>query len=421
MEQKIRHALAQTSRFLISRQRRDGSWAMAGKIEKVPITYQKPLILTAQVTNALIYAGLLEAIPAIKKGLFYCLNCKTDPEDDVDLWSWRLQALKFSNTPRSKAEREKILDFILKKQSSGGFWPSFPKPTVMSNFSIVCAVVDYAAKGSLDKAVGWFRKIKVGQGWGYDASAKKPEISFTANATLALITAGMEPSSPELQDAVEFLEKRQNKDGGWSMSSLTIADVSTTYSTAICALSLMLLAEDPFNERVEKAISFLLASQLASGQWPRFVGDKKIHYYPVYYVTKMLAFWLYLKEKWNSAEGRQLRRWLKPQQVAVHFFNQFEREVQHNLDRANLEAVLSSRAIGATQKARARRLAIIQILADEGQLDVADIIDALKKIKQYAYLNKKAHMTQIKYDLSYLKSINLLSQINNEYYVVSKI
>ena len=65
-----------------------------------------------------------------------------------------------------------------------------------------------------------------------------------------------------------------------------------------------------------------------------------------------------------------------------------------------------------------RRIKIINILSKEGEMGVAEVIDALREFDEYKNLNKKSHMTQIKLDLEYLREANLVGAHDYNYFLV---
>jgi hypothetical protein len=87
----------------------------------------------------------------------------------------------------------------------------------------------------------------------------------------------------------------------------------------------------------------------------------------------------------------------------------------------NYQAVLTSKVLGTTHRAVTRRIEIINILNKNNSLATADIIDKLQELKEYKYLKKKTHLTQIKSDVEYLKDIKLIYELNGEYILGFKI
>ena len=78
---------------------------------------------------------------------------------------------------------------------------------------------------------------------------------------------------------------------------------------------------------------------------------------------------------------------------------------------------MGSKALGTTKTAVKRRMAILKILSAEGPKDVAEVIDSLKKIKEYSNFNKKSYMTQTKLDLEYLKDMKIIHKKSYRYFM----
>ncbi|MEM4247670.1 MAG: hypothetical protein QXH80_00180, partial [Candidatus Nanoarchaeia archaeon] len=75
-----------------------------------------------------------------------------------------------------------------------------------------------------------------------------------------------------------------------------------------------------------------------------------------------------------------------------------------------------SRILGITDKAVERRKEILKILSEQGEKDCAEIIDALKEMPRYQSLNKRSHLTQIKADIDFLRSLNAIYVTENDKY-----
>jgi len=419
IDNKIIAAIGKAQRFLMSQQHADGSWKIEEIKHKEPSFYQTPLVLTSQCMQTLLFSLNYENISAVSKALHFCLVEDIGDKDPIDLCAWKLLALQFSNTPLYAQEQKKLSERIAKEQSSEGCWRTFPSTFNLTNFSCILALKNFEFQKNLDRAKTWFKEARAedNKGWGFDDKSQTSEVSFTGNVILALLLTGEDPMCSELQQARKFLEEKQFKDGGWSSSKLTVFNKPTTYSTAVALMSLMQLSEDPFNERVEKGIKALLDAQLENGCWPLVFGEEDIDYYPNLYAVKALSYYLYLKENWGKPEYKLLKKQLKSTQHFTAMLTlQFEDKVKSEFCRIMYRSVLDSRILGITDRAVERRKEILRILGEQGEKDCAEIIDALKELPKYQELQKRSHLTQIKADVDFLRSLNVIRVTDKDKY-----
>jgi hypothetical protein len=227
---------------------------------------------------------------------------------------------------------------------------------------------------------------------------------------------GESPAEDYIMTARAFLEGGQEKNGSWSSSKATV-EKPTVYATAVAALALMLTSENPFNEKIRKALEFVIRNQSGTGGWPNLPKEKPKSYV-TYYAVKTLAFYLYLSVAWEGAEARFLRKRLKPQEVSAYLFKRFKKHLTERYRELAYASISSSSILGTNKNAIERRKDILAVLGSEGSKETAEVIDSLKKQEKYAHLNKKAHMTQIKYDLQQLHGLNLVGKVRDRYFLV---
>ncbi|MDT4920394.1 MAG: squalene-hopene/tetraprenyl-beta-curcumene cyclase, partial [Pseudonocardiales bacterium] len=129
-----------------------------------------------------------------------------------------------------------------------------------------------------------------------------------------LVAAGVPPDDPAIIRAVDWLERRQNDDGGWGEDLRSYTDpawrgrgASTASQTAWALLAL--LAVDPAADSVEGGIRWLVDTQRADGNWDEdlytgtgFPGDFYINYELYRLVFPISALGRYL-----AAVGDDLR------------------------------------------------------------------------------------------------------------------
>jgi prenyltransferase beta subunit len=420
MADKVAAALEKGREFLLGKQNSDGSWS-EGREHGEPPQYRKAIVTSC---NALEGIGLVlesNCIAPHSKGVNYVLNGQLTAEDAIDLWAMKLLGLRFVKTDLVVKEKEKILKFLLSKQNPKGFWPSFPSTYNLTNYVVVRSIHNnISAAKNLQRIRSWLKKTKAkdGEGWGFNDQSEESEPSYTCNVVQALILAGENPLSKELQDARKFLERKQFPDGGWPSSKTTVADKPTIYGTAIAALSMLFLSDDINSKPIKNGIRFLLETQRPDGGWPMLKTNDESHIYITTYAMQALSFYQYLAEKINSPLVQALKQKLSNQEIVRILWDEYEMQLGENVQNAIFRSILRSNILGSTAEAVRRREEILKILSAQGELGVAGIIDELKKDKRYANLNKRAHMTLVKNDADYLRSINLVFEQNNKYFTV---
>jgi len=406
--------------FLEENQQSNGSWSTVGPLgHKEPPHYQKEIILTPEAISTLILANNKDSLASISKAMAFCMRHELSEKDHVDLWAWRAIALSHSNTEFCQKLFNQTVRFLEKQQNPTGYWPCFPSTFNLTNYSVLYAIRKCAEETVLKKARDWLfkNKAKDGFGWGFNHESSESAVSFTGNIIFASVLAGADPLIPELQEARKFLEKKQLPDGGWPSSKTTVAEKSTTYGTSFATISLMLLSENPFNKLVETGVKYLLDVQNKDGGWSLIKGERS-EFYTTYYVVYALAFYKYLRENLKNPKFAYLKDKLKPQQLVQFLLQNFEDEKFNWLSTATAKSALTERMLGSTFDSVLRRKDILQILSVKGELTIADIIDALKENKRYEHLNKRSHITLIKNDIDYLRSLNLVYEQDNKYFVV---
>jgi hypothetical protein len=416
MDDKIKDAFLKTATYLAKTQKEDGNWSVKKLLYNEPPIYLKDSIITAQCTKTLIMLSNSMFIDNIKRGLYFCASTEPEEFDKIELWIWKLFMLKFINSPNYKKEKENVIKYICEQQKNG-HWESYPTTFNLTNFNAVMALQGTGCRKELTAAIDWFKKNKAKDriGWGIDDKTEESILTFSLNIVLALIAAGEDPTVSYIQKLKDYIEKSQKKDGSW-LSTISVKK-PTTYATALATVALMLTSKDPFNERVKKGLDWLVSKMSNGGGWPLVPGEP-VKIYTTYYTVYALRFYDYLKEKWESEETNLLKKNLKPQQVSAILFQNFDNYLIEKFKKLVLNNVLYSKALGSTSRAIERRRDILNTLSGKKELDIAGIIDELKKDPKYSYLNKKHYITQIKFDVDCLRGIKLIDRIHDLYFVV---
>lgn len=420
LDSTIENLFKKATSYLIRKQRKDGSWKGYAIQHKEPSVLQKEIVTTAEGVLALnISADFSDdsAFDSINSGLFYCINFDLGEKDPIEWWAFKLYALRNTNIPLAQKEIKKIRKHIASTQSKDGFWPTFPSTFNLLNNIAIRALMGSEYNDVLQKSASWFKRsmAKDGVGWGIDDKSEKSEVTFTSNVITSLVISGVDPSEKFIQKSKKFLEEKQYKNGGWPSSRFTVHK-PTIYSTAITLETLMLISDNPFSNVIKKGISFLVKNSYKGGGWPLLPGEKP-EIYTTYFAINTLYFYDFLRQRWNDEDVVFLRKFTKPQHITSYLYREFDLHLRRRFAERNFYQIAGSRSLGSTISAIKRRRRIISILANEGPKDVSEVIDSLRKIKDYSYLNKKAHMTQIKLDLEYLRSIRIIHKKGHKYFV----
>jgi len=414
----ITQALERTKEYLLNTQNEDGSWAATPDNEpKGPDYLQKPLVITAQVIDILIHLNV-EDKNKISKGIFFCYKEKIEDTDHIELLSYQLKVLSYANADYIKKKEKQLLKTILNRQHKDGFWPSFPKTSNLTNFIVTDTIVNYNCNENLKKIKEWLlkNKSKDNLGWGWNEDSEKAQVSFTSNALITLSNYNQEMK--ELNSIIEFLEAKQNSDGGWPSSDFTYKNESTTYSTALVLW--ILLKKDLNNKKIEAGIKYLIKLQLPDGSWP-LKENGKSEYFTTCYVSKVLKYYLFLKEKIKNENVIILLDNSKSKYNVINYlFKEFDENIRKEFLRLEINHI-ADKILATTSSAVKRRKTILLILDTDGEKDIAEIIDELKKIEGYKGLHKKSHIAQIKNDMDALTNLGLIDEYKRRYFLVKKL
>ena len=170
----------------------------------------------------------------------------------------------------SRDEINRIARNLVARQAKDGAWESpppknGPPPTWESRETLaLLALLAWepyvpadakeaaAASASREKAVAWLNKTK--------------PTDTTQSVTLRLLLdARCGTAQKQLQIGIERLLKRQNADGGWSQTKELSSDAYAT-GQSLYALSFAGVKND--RPEIQRAVSFLAASQREDGSWP---------------------------------------------------------------------------------------------------------------------------------------------------------
>jgi prenyltransferase beta subunit len=419
---KIDSALQKACTFMTEKRNAEGYWSSDTIKHNEPLELQKPIVRTGEAILTYVAAKNKESLPLLSYALQFCLDNSLEDSDPLSLWAWKLMVASLSNTQRAKKIQKQCADLLIRQQNKAGFWPYFPGKTYnLNNYLILWSLKDYDCKQTLNRAAEWLKKTRAKdkQGWSFDDKQSKSEVSFTSNIILTLISLGEDPTSEILQTAKRFLEDAQLPGGGWHSSSRTVYGQPTTYGTAIATLSLMLLANNPLNEKVAQGVNYILKRQLSDGGWSLTEEDKVGKSYTTYHCALTLAFYKFLKENLSLPKYSILKGKVAPQYLTQILWKAFEEDRTYWLKLTMTQSMLNSKLLGSTNDAVNRRKDILKILDETRALTVAEIIDELKKKEIYSHLKKRSHITQIKNDVEYLKSLNIIYEFDGKYFIVA--
>ncbi|HEY1542181.1 MAG TPA: prenyltransferase/squalene oxidase repeat-containing protein, partial [Xanthobacteraceae bacterium] len=154
---------------------------------------------------------------------------------------------------------------------------------------------------AIDRAIEYLRKTQLAEGswygrWGMNY------IYGTWSVLCALNAAGVDPASPEIRKAVDWLIGIQNPDGGWGEdgSSYKLAykgyepAPSTASQTSWALIGLMAVGESA-HPSVARGIGYLAATQGEDGFWdePRYTatGFPRVFYLRYHGYAKFFPLW----------------------------------------------------------------------------------------------------------------------------------
>ncbi len=181
----------------------------------------------------------------------------------------------------------------------------------------------------------------------------------------------------------------------------------------------MFVFETPINPFVEKGINYILKSQNSKGYWSLVADENRFVPYVNYYVLETLLQYLFFRRHWrDELLGNLKTKSAKPQYLTAYLLKLFYKHVEDSLQRTVYLHTVNSNILGHSMRSIQRRKDILKIITTEGEKDVAEIIDALRRLESYAYISKRSHYTQIKADMVFLKGANIVGQRGEKYFAV---
>jgi len=384
-----------------------------------PFFFNRSVVLASECAQALAYTNSEKGIHQAKKFLKLCLDAQLEECEPQELWAYKLGALRFSNC--YEKEKIQIANYLQKTPLKD--WQSVVSMPILTNFNTILSLAfsNTLFKSTAEEYLNWLKKgiAKDGLGWGAEPNASKSYPTFTANAIISHIAAGGDVFEKHIQTAIKFLENLQEEDGSWRSSRHT-TEKPTGYATALVTIAL-LFKYQPTSPRIKKAINYILSIQNKDGGWPLVEGEES-YIYPTYFATFCLSFYNYLNEKYKILPFSLLVK-IEPGYLNTINFFDFNSHTMAKFKQNLLRSVLNSKALGSTRQAILRRKNLLQILSYKQPLSIAELLDELKLLPDYANLKKKSHLTQIKYDLDYLTEIGLAEFDENrlKYYVSANV
>jgi subtilase family serine protease/squalene cyclase len=117
---------------------------------------------------------------------------------------------------------------------------------------------------------------------GQSANGSWGNADGTARIVLALLSVGIDRNSTPIANAVEWLKRQQNLDGGWGYSK---GSQSMTDSTGVVLTALMKTGESKYAPVVLAAVQWLTDSQNGDGYWGSYPGNISNYFLDTYVVV----------------------------------------------------------------------------------------------------------------------------------------
>lgn len=306
--------------YLLATRRQDGSWPTDRDLE---------IAVSAYAVLALAESGDVAADPRLRATREWLLSTQWrrpfDPlQQPAGGWSWAvpsgwpesedtavvLSVLGELGTPPSDPSIRLGVKWLLSRQNGNGSWSEWVKNTG-ETFDAPCPGVTAHVVMALHRygvpAAG--RRSPIERALRYLAAAQGPDGSLASlwfrdstHGTAKVLEAYCElgrADDPVAARAGEWLLANQRADGGWPAKvEEGPPDGGTAEETGWALYSLLRAGHDPWDERIVRAVEWLLDRQDAAGTWaPSAVG---LYYPTMFYSSDLIA---------HAYAHRALARW----------------------------------------------------------------------------------------------------------------
>jgi squalene cyclase len=126
----------------------------------------------------------------------------------------------------------------------------------------------------INNAIAWLKSIQNDDGgWGF-YKKEKTDVLPTSMAVIALIESGEPTNSSTIQRAISIIQERRNVEGGWDatweLSKKYTFDKFMHFTSPWGLTALLISNIDPKSELIQNAVKFILKQQDENGGWKVF-------------------------------------------------------------------------------------------------------------------------------------------------------
>ena len=168
--------------------------------------------------------------------------------------------------PVQREARSRLLDTVKADQTENGSWSAWPdtRPPILSHSgetmtALACLALlptanagDGTARAAVDKAVEWLKATD---------SDNDPQ----STALRLVLWTRLKRPQTEWAPLARLIQKRQNRDGGWSQ---TAGGPSDAWATGQALYALSLGDRDKADPAIQRGRAFLVKTQRKDGSWP---------------------------------------------------------------------------------------------------------------------------------------------------------
>ncbi|MBA4320745.1 MAG: hypothetical protein C0412_20330 [Flavobacterium sp.] len=296
---KIDHIKRRGKLFFYQNDKKDPDWIIyvfsaSSYNGKLKINYHEGVVEWAEEDN-LPFNRMFDHdkywLPLMEKDNFFQVNFYYDKNFD------RLIRRKICKIPKINTQKSILLatDFLFSHQNRQGMWEDFRTDTHENSVDWVTAYVgNILVESGVDKnklsqtALFLSRRQHKNGGFSYNRQTTVPDSDSTSFAILFLSHFGY---NKQIKKAIDFLLMHQKNKGGFVTFLPELIKKDTAYSkfdvsgwcgeipevTALAIQALKKINKHNVNSKIQKAIQYLLKTQLPDGRWHSYWWNSDIY------------------------------------------------------------------------------------------------------------------------------------------------